>query len=149
MAIWQYDLFLVGEEDALPFLTDDSWELAQLPAASTLSAQRTLVGSLGFPWLMMDDWVVFGSEESTRVDLLFDGPDNVEIRIRLDASATDDAEFLAVCAFAGELRGRFFDPTTRTLIQPERNLVASALARSRTASFSNSPRSFLSGQSKS
>jgi hypothetical protein len=69
MAIWQYDLFLVGEDDALPFLTDDSWELPQLPAASTLSAQRTLVGSLGFPWLMMDDWVAFGSEESTALAL--------------------------------------------------------------------------------
>jgi hypothetical protein len=147
MAVWQYDLFVVGEGNAVPFLTDDGWELAQLSAASTLNAQRTLVDSMGFPWLMMHDWVVFGSEESTRVDLMFDSPDNVEIRIRLDASVTD-TELDAICAFASELRGQLFDPATRTLIQPDRSSIAAAFAKSPAAMFSQSPRSFLSGQSK-
>ena len=71
MAIWQYDLFVVGEGRALPLSMDGGWDLPELPAASTLSAQRTFVGSMGNPWLMMDDWVVFGSENSTRIDLMF------------------------------------------------------------------------------
>jgi len=62
MDAWQYDLFLVGKRDALSVLTDCGWDLPQFPAASTLSAQLTLVGLLGYPWLMMDDWVVFGAK---------------------------------------------------------------------------------------
>lgn len=146
MAVWQYDLFLVGEGDALPLLTDDGWDLPQFPAASTLSAQRTLVGSMGYPWLMMDDWVVFGSENSTRIDLIFNGADEVEIRVRLDASATE-AELDAICNFAGELGSRFFDPATGELLQPDRSSVASALAMSRATTFSCAPQSFLSGES--
>ncbi|WP_133250739.1 hypothetical protein [Janthinobacterium sp. 78] len=146
MAIWQYDMFLVGEENTLPLPKDDGWELPQLLAASTLNAQRTLVGSMGNPWLMMEDWIVFGSEVGTRVDLLFDS-DKVEILIRLDASATE-RELNAVCSFVGELNGRLFDPATRTLLQPDRTTLASALATSRAAAFSQSPRSYLSGQSR-
>jgi hypothetical protein len=102
---------------------------------------------MGYPWLMMDDWVVFGSEEGTRIDLMFNGANEVEIRIRLNASATE-TELDAVCTFAGELGGRLFDPTTGALLQPDLSSVASALATSRAAAFSRSPRSFLSGQSR-
>jgi hypothetical protein len=147
MAVWQYDLFLVGGGSALPLLTDDGWELPQLPAASTLSAQQTLAASMGYPWLMMDDWVVFGNEESTRVDFKFEGVGEVEIRIRLSASATE-AELDAVCAFARELGSKLFDPATGALLQPDRSSVASALATSRAAAFSRSPRPCLSGQSQ-
>jgi hypothetical protein len=147
MAIWQYDLFFIGEGDARPLLTDDGWDIPPLSAASTLRAQRALVGSMGYPWLMMDDWVVFGSEQGTRIDLNFDGLSEVEIRIRLDASATEP-ELDAVCAFASELGGRLFDPTTGAFLQPDRCSVASALATSRAAAFAHSPRSFLSELSR-
>jgi hypothetical protein len=129
MAIWQYDLFLIREEDALPLLAEDGWELPQLPVASTLSAQRFLVDAIGHPWLMMEDWVVFGREDRTRVDLLFDGADKVEIRIRLDASATE-SELNAVCCLAVELNCRLFDPVTRLLLRPDHDVLASALATS-------------------
>jgi hypothetical protein len=102
---------------------------------------------MGYPWLMMDDWVVFGSEQGTRIDLNFDGPNKVEIRIRLDASATEP-ELDGVCAFASELGGRLFDPATGAILPPDRCSVASALATSRAAAFAHSPRSFLSGQSR-
>lgn len=144
MAIWQYDLFLVGEGSALPQPTDDGWALPQLTAASTLHAQRVLVGAMGYPWLMMEDWVVFGSEVGTRVDLLFDS-DKVEIRIRLVASATE-SELNAICSFVGELNERLFDPATHTLHKPDRISLASALATLRAAAFFKAPRSFLSDQ---
>lgn len=135
MAVWQYDLFLVGRGDALPLLMDDGWDLPQLPAASTLSAQRSLIGLMGYPWLMMDDWVVFGSENGTRIDLIFSGADEVEIRVRLSASATM-TELEAVCTFASDLGSRLFDPATRALLQPDRSSLASALAISSAATFS-------------
>jgi hypothetical protein len=150
MAAWQYDLFLVGEGHALPLWMDDGWELPQLPAASTLDAQGTLAGSMRYPWLMMDDWIVFGNEESTRIDLMFneaDEVDEVEIRIRLSASATE-AELDAVCCFAREVHGKLFDPATGALLQPDRSSLASALASSRAAAFSRSPQPFLAGQSE-
>lgn len=143
MAIWQYDLFVIGDGDARPILRGDGWDIPSLSAASTLKAQQALAGSMGIPWLMMDDWVVFGSEQGTRIDLMFDGPNEVEIRIRLDASATEP-ELHAVCAFASGFGGRLFDPTTSAFLQPDLALVASALAHSRAAAFAHSPRSFLS-----
>jgi hypothetical protein len=144
MAIWQYDLFFVSGGDARPLLTDDGWDIPPLSAASTLRAQQALAGLMGYPWLMMDDWVVFGSEQGTRIDLNFNWPNEVEIRIRLDALATDP-ELDAVCAFASELGGRLFDPKTGAFLQPDRSSVASALATSRAAAYARSPRSFLSG----
>jgi hypothetical protein len=144
MAIWQYDLFFIAEGNARPHLRDEGWDIPPLSAASTLSAQRSLVGLMGYPWLMMEDWVVFGSERGTRIDFIFDGPNEVEIHIRLDASATEQGVD-AVCAFASELSGRLFDPISGAFLQPDRRSVASALATSRAVAFANSPRSFLSG----
>jgi hypothetical protein len=148
MAVWQYDLFLVGKENVLPLLMDDGWELPQLPAASTLSAQGNLIGSMGYPWLMMADWVVFGSEDSTRIDLIFDDVASVEIRIRLDASATD-SELEALCSFSASLDCRLFDPANRTLLLPDRSSLASALAASRAAAFARGPRRYISDHAAS
>jgi len=138
MAVWQYDLFVVGEGQTLPLSMDDGWDLPQRPAASTLSAQRTLVGSMGDPWLMMDDWVVFGKENSTRIDFMFSDADEVELRVRLDASASE-ADIDAVCTFACELGSRLFDPATGALLRPDRSAMATALAKSRAAAFARSP----------
>ncbi|MFL6710461.1 MAG: hypothetical protein ACJ8HI_19840 [Massilia sp.] len=146
MAVWQYDLFVVGEGHVLPLLMEDGWELPQLPAESTLNAQGILIESLGCAWLMMDDWVVFGNEETTRIDLIFNEKNEVEIRIRLSASATY-ADLDAVSEFACALRSKLFDPASGALLQPDRSSVASALASSRAAAYSRSPRAFPLGQS--
>lgn len=142
MAIWQYDLFFIPDGDARPHLRGEGWDIPSLSAASTLRSQLALVGPIGYPWLMMDDWVVFGSEQGTRIDLIFDGEDEVEIGIRLDASATE-LEIDAVCAFVNGLGGKLFDPTTGAFLQPDRRSVASALATSGAVAFAHSPRSFL------
>jgi len=144
MAVWQFDLFLVPEGHAMPLLRADGWDLPQLPAASTLNAQSALVASMGYPWLMMDDWAVFGSEESTRIDLIFDDVDQVEIRIRVSASATE-ADLGAICGFTREVGSKFFDPATGDLLPPDCPSLASALASSRAAAFSRSPRHSLPG----
>ena len=142
MAAWQYDLFLVGEGSAAPVFVDEGWELPPLPAASTLHAQRILVGSIGNPWLMMDNWIVFGGEQGTRVDCWFGDADEVEIRVRLSALATE-SELGAVCDFTAALWCTLFDPETGAMIQPDRKSVVSALAGSRAAAFTRAPRTFL------
>jgi len=142
MAIWQFDLFMVHAEDDLPVMEEEGWTLPRLPAASTLRAQDTLIEVLGRPWLMLDDWIVFGEENGTRVDLVFDDADHVEIRMRLDVSATNRA-LDAICRFAVALNGRFFDPVTRTLLQPDRSTLASALAGSRAAAFTHASQAGL------
>lgn len=144
MAIWQYDLFLIAEDCALPVWMDDGWDCPGLPVASTISAQAGLVRALGHPWLMMNDWVVFGKENRTRVDFFFDDADQVSIHVRLDASATE-SELDTVCWLTGELKGRLFDPATGTLTQPDRRSLASALAASRAAAFARAPRAFPEG----
>lgn len=143
MAVWQFDLCLIGQESAPPFFADMGWESPGLPARSTLGAQDTLIGAFGFPWLMMDDWVVFGTENGTRVDFIFDEQYDVQIHIRIDASAVDP-KLDAICAFADALRGRLFDPTNATLISPDTGSLATALAASRAGVFSQSPSAFLS-----
>jgi hypothetical protein len=60
---------------------------------------------MGYPCLMMDDWVVFGNEESTRIDLMFNEADEADIPIRLGASATKD-ELDTVCGFTREVHGK-------------------------------------------
>jgi hypothetical protein len=147
MAIWQYYLLLVGKADPQPRHADTGWEPPQLPAASTLNAQSILASVLGDLWLMMDDWVVFGNEERTRIDLMFDETDEVEIRVRLGALATE-AELDAVCGFTREVEGILFDPATGALLPTDRSALASALASSRAAAFSVSPRSVLPGRSE-
>jgi hypothetical protein len=148
MAIWQFDLFLVRENDADPILMENGWLLPQLTAVSALKAQDILVEAMGAPWLMLEDWLVFGCENGTRVDLGFEGDDKVDIHIRLSPSATE-AELDAVCRFTGAMKGCLFDPVTRTRLHPDRGTVAAALDNSRAAAFSRAPRAFLKTLSKS
>jgi len=143
MATWQFDLFLVGEGSVPPVFVEECWDIAPLPAASTLHAQEILLGSIGNPWLMLDNWIVFGDEGGTRVDFSFYDADEVEIRVRLSALGTE-SELDAVCDFTAALRCTLFDPATGATIQPDRKSVASALAGSRAAAFTRSPRAFLS-----
>jgi hypothetical protein len=145
MAVWRYDLFVVGEGKTLLLSMDGGWDLPRFPAASTLSAQRTSVGSMGDPWLMGDDRVVFGRENSTRIDFIFNEADEVEISVRLNASASE-ADLDTVCTFVCELGSRLFDPATGAVLQPDCSSVATALAKFPAATFARSPQSFLSGE---
>lgn len=147
MAIWQFDLFVFSRHGMLPMLSDDGWELPLLPAQSTLAAQRSLIGSLGRPWLMMADWIVFGHENGTRIDFLFDSADMAEIRVRLDASCTP-TDIDAVCAFTRELDSLLFDPLTQSLIAPGPAALRRALDASPAAAFSRDPALYLSGLEK-
>lgn len=132
MAIWQFDPFVLNANDVCRYSVENGWSLPPIPAGSILAAQRELLAALGHPWQMMPDWLVFGTENGNRVDLLFDGDDNVEIRIRLVASASD-SELDGVCAFVGAFGGRLFDPATESTLHPDRKTLRAALSHSRAA----------------
>lgn len=144
MAIWQFNLFVVDRHSTLPTLSDDGWELPRVPAQSTLGAQRGLIEYLGSPWLMMADWIVFGHENGTRTDFLFDSADMAEIGIRLDASCTPE-DIDAVCVVTRELDSLLFDPLTQSLIDPEPAALRRALSALPAAAFSRDPTAYLSG----
>jgi hypothetical protein len=144
MAIWQFDLFIIPNTAALPVLLADGWQLPQWSAASTLDAQRVLLEAFGGPWLMMEGWLVFGRENGTRIDLLYEGVDRLEMTLRLD-SAASGPELDAVSAFAAKLDCLFFDPATGRAIQPDRDSLAAAFAKSRAAAFSKDPQAFIEG----
>jgi len=144
MAIWQFDLFIIPTTAALPVWSGDGWEIPQWPAASTLDAQQVLLDAFGRPWLMMEDWLVFGRENGTRIDLFYEEVNGLEMSLRLD-SAASGPELDAVSAFAVKLDCLFFDPDTRMAFPPDRNSLAAALAKSRAAAFSKDPRAFIAG----
>lgn len=90
---------------------------------------------------MLDNWIVFGDEQGTCVDFSFSDADEVEIRVRLSAFATASG-LDAVCGFTAALRSKRFDPTTGSMLEPDRSSVAFALSGSCVAAFVRSPRSF-------
>ena len=92
---------------------------------------------------MMDDWMVFGLEAGTRVDLFFDDTDFVEVLVRLDASVNNDALIDALCTLARKLDCSYFDVQKRKFIEPRRELLLQAIASKGAAQFVKNPREFI------
>lgn len=143
MAAWQFDLHLMSRGEPMPTASGAGLDIPEVPAKSALYVQEIVADALGKPWLMMDDWVVFGIETGTRVDLLFDDADTVEVLLRLDASVNNDAFLDIICAVALKLDCSYFDAQGRQSIEPRRELLLQAMALSRAAKFAKSPREFV------
>ncbi|MYN30283.1 hypothetical protein [Duganella levis] len=137
MATWQFDLFLTpkGSEHGL--------DIPTLPARSALHAQENLVKCLGQPWLMLEDWIVYGVENGTRVDFHFDDTGGVEVIVRLDASANNSAVVDAICALALDLECRYFDAQEKQFIDALPQAILQALVDSKAAKFVGNPRDFI------
>jgi hypothetical protein len=143
MATWQFDLHLMSQGEPPPTVSYDGLDIPGIPAKSALRVQEIVVAFLGKPWLMMDDWMVFGAETGTRVDLLFDDTDFVEVLVRLDAGVNNAAFLGAICALALELDCCYFDGQGRQFIEPQREHLVQALASSRAAKYVKNPRDFI------
>ena len=143
MATWQFDLHLMSQGSPKPTASDDGLDFPGIPAKSALQIQETVGDSLGNPWLMMDDWLTFGTEIGTRVDFLFDDTDFVEVLVRLDANLNNDTLLDAICAQALELDCRYFDAQGGQFIEPQRELILHAMASSRAAKFVKNPHNFI------
>ncbi len=92
---------------------------------------------------MLENWIVYGIENGTRVDFLFDDVGSVEVKVRLDVSVNNDVLLEVICALALELKCNYFDVEARQLIDPRRESILQAMSSSRAAKFVKKPRDFI------
>jgi hypothetical protein len=138
VANWQFDLYLIPRDAPVPIASEDGLDISGIPAKFGLYIQENLVPIFGHPWLMLENWIVYGIESGTRVDLHFDHTDSVEIKVRLDARRNNDAVIDTICSLALHLNCRYFDPQEKKFIEPIRELVLQSINSSRAAKFQNS-----------
>lgn len=143
MAAWQFDLFLIPKGEPMPATSEYGLDIPSVPATSALNAQKDLVEAFGQPWFMLENWIVYGIENGTRVDLHFDDTCTVEVRVRLDASVNNNAVLDAICTLASHLDCWYFDARGRQFIEPLREVVLQAMALSQAAKFVRRPRDFI------
>ena len=92
---------------------------------------------------MLENWIVYGIENGTRVDFIFDDTGTVEVRVRLDVSANNDTVLDALCVLAPHLNCNYFDAQERQFVEPLRELLLQAMVSSRATKFVRSPRDFI------
>ena len=143
MATWQFDLFLTARNEAIPAVSGDGLDLPGMPVQLAFEVQQALMQVFGPPWFMLEDWLVFGAEQGTRVDLLFFDDATLEVKLRLDVGIDNGPVVGVVCRLARQLDCRLFDPGDRCCIEPQPELVSQAMASSPAASFVSNPRAFL------
>jgi len=84
MAIWQVDMHVIHATDELHDTVSDGWQPPLLSGALVLRAQQMLTEYLGTPWTMVEDWIVFGPENGSRVDVVFEADKSASIGFRFD-----------------------------------------------------------------
>jgi hypothetical protein len=146
MATWQFDLYLIPQGEPIPLASEDGLEVPGIPGHSARYIQENLADFLGRPCFVMEDWIVYGAENGTRVDFLFDDTGSVEVMVRLDASALDNAFLDVLCALALQLDCIYFDVEGRQFIEPRRELLLRAIASSGAARFVKNPRGFIASR---
>ena len=143
MAAWQFDLSLMTEAAAMTSETEDGLDMQGLPLGEAPYIQESLITCFGQPWLMLEDWLVFGDDKGTRVDLIFDDTDIVDVHARLDASADNGKVLDILCAMAQQLGYRYFDVEGKQFIEPQKEALLQAMNSSRAARFVKDPRNFI------
>ena len=103
MATWQFDLFLIARNEAIPAVSGDGLDLPGMPVQLALEVQQALMQVFGPPWFMLEDWLVFGAEQGTRVDLLFFDDATLEVTLRLHVGIDNGPVVGMVCKLARQL----------------------------------------------
>jgi hypothetical protein len=143
MATWQFELYLLPHGISNLIESGDGYDVPGVSVQAALRAQDGLVKAFGSPWLMLGDWLVYGDENGSRVDLLFDDVGTVQVNVRLDARTTNESAISSVCALASQLQCAFFSPENRQFITPQPQAVELALRESRAAKYVSNPRAYL------
>lgn len=143
MAAWQFDLFLMPEAAAMPSDTEGGLDIQGLPLGVAPYIQESLITCFGQPWLMLGDWLVFGNEKGTRVDLIFDETDIVDLHARLDVSVDNGKVLDILCAMAQQLGYRYFDVEGKQFIEPQKEALLQAMNSSGAARFVKDPKDFI------
>lgn len=119
MAIWQVDFHLIHAASRPPDTTHDGWAPPLLTAAQVTRAQELLIEYLGPPWLMVKDWLVYGPENGSRIDVVFEPLGTASVVFRFDAR-NDDVQLPSLaCKLAKTLGCHFFSPDISGLIEPD------------------------------
>jgi hypothetical protein len=127
MAIWQVDMHVIHASDEPPNTINDGWQPPLLSGALLLQAQQMLTEYLGAPWTMVEDWVVFGPENGSRVDVVFETANSASIVVRFDVR-NDGVQFPAlICKLAQKLGCLLFSADLGSLIEPNGATLAVAL----------------------
>lgn len=145
MAIWQFDLFLVPRAGSMPSLSSEGYDVPVLPEPLVMEARTYLSQEMGQPWQMLEDWQVFGDENSNRVDLLLTKNGGAELSVRIDARCNTESFRNTVCELAERLQCLLFASESGLPLEPDRAVLASALHSSRAAKFVQNPQKPLSG----
>lgn len=145
MATWQFDLYFVPRAGRLPHRDSEGYDVPALPEAAAIEAQAYLDKKLGKPWLMLEDWLVFGDEASNRVDLLQTEDGGAELSARIDARSINDAFCNTVCDLAKRLDCLLFTAESGLPLEPDHTVLVAALNTSRAAAFVRNPNEFLRG----
>jgi hypothetical protein len=153
MAVWQFDLRIVPRERVRLFLDADGdcvrdavldsvewWRGEQLPVGWERQLESVLPRSPSWD----NDWMVFGSEDGTRVDVLTDNGALQEVRLRVDARELDPALLERLMHFASSAGCRLVTPTGR-VIEPDAIALWVELELSPARQFVRDPAAFLDG----
>lgn len=119
--------------DALPNTAGDGWLPPLLSGAKIVQAQQILSEYFGSPWTMAEDWFVFGPENGSRVDVIFESENTGSITVRFDVR-NEGVQFAAlICRLAQDLRCLFFSADLCCLIEPNGATLAVALDSAQSA----------------
>lgn len=130
MATWQFDLCFNPIGAPASASSKDGWEAPPLPPSVAYGVQEDLAHYFGPPWLMLDDWIVFGPENGNRVDLLFENDGSAGVYVRCD-TRDDGPQFLVLITDLARIhQSNFYSPSTKELIEPDRWQIQAAMTRS-------------------
>lgn len=126
MAIWQVDLQMIPMADGVADGLHNSVELP-LPSSLVLQAQQRLSEYLGSPWLMLTDWLVYGPENGSRVDIVFISPQTASITVRFDMRSDAQQFLILICRLAWHLGCRFYSADLKRTVEASERAVTEAL----------------------
>jgi hypothetical protein len=128
MAAWQFDVYLIARGASVPDLDAEYWETPALPLTVVREIQEELAHYLGPPWLMLPDWLVFGTENGNRIDVMFETEDYSSIFVRCDLRQEAPQFLVLVCNFAHGHGCDLFNPQNRSRIEPALEVLEKAMA---------------------
>ncbi len=127
----------------MPWRVAEGHEVPPLDETLTRRAESWLTERFDKPWLLMDDWLVFGEENGHRIDLLRTEDDGCQLSARISARA-ESAEFCsALSELAVALGCVFFSAEFWRKVEPTSPALALALMESRASQFVSNPLSVL------
>jgi len=119
MALWQFDFYFIPIGAHLPDTTGEEWDEPGLALSKVRTVQEALAYYFGPPWVMLDDWLVFGPENGNRVDVHFDDDLSASIFVRCDIR-TEAPQFLAlIVELARKVECEFYSADSKGLISAD------------------------------